>query len=76
MSYLSFERLEEKRSKSASPLCCSCDYRNHCNTRAPNFNRGWFDRVFLNCGWLDRGASPTQYECNFEKETVQSLKGI
>ncbi len=20
-----------------------------------NFNRGWLDRVFLNCGWLDRG---------------------
>ncbi len=35
--YLSSGRLEEKRSKSASPLCCSCDYRSHCNTRARQF---------------------------------------
>ncbi len=35
--YLSSGRLEEKRSKSASPLCCSCDYRSHCNTRAQQF---------------------------------------
>ncbi len=47
--YLSSGRLEEKRSKSASPLCCSCDYRSHCNTR-----------VFLNCGWLDRGKNTSQ----------------
>ncbi len=32
--YLSSGHLEVKRSKSASPLCCFCDYRNHCNTRA------------------------------------------
>ncbi len=25
-----------------------------------NFNRGWLDRVFLNCGWLDRGGGPAQ----------------
>ncbi len=35
--YFSSGRLEEKRSKSASPLCCSCDYRSHCNTRARQF---------------------------------------
>ncbi len=30
---------------------------NHCN-----FNRGWPDRVFLNCGWLYRGNKPFKIE--------------
>ncbi len=58
--YLSSGRLEEKREKleclKARPLCVvpliTVIIVIHAHL---NFNRGWLDRVFLNCGWLDRG---------------------
>ncbi len=53
--YLSSGRVEEKRSK-ARLLCVvpviTVVIVIHAHV---NFNRGWLDRVFLNCGWLDRG---------------------
>ncbi len=60
MSYLSSGHLEEKREKleclKARPLCVvpviTVIIVIHAHL---NFNRSWLDRVFLNCGWLDRG---------------------
>ncbi len=57
--YLSSERLEEKRSKSALlcvvPVITVIIVIHAHQYPSINFNRGWLDRVFLNCGWLDRG---------------------
>ncbi len=60
--YFSSGRLEEKRCK-ARLLCVvpviTVVIVIHAHV---NFNRGWLDRVFLNCGWLDRGLlSPTYH---------------
>ncbi len=60
MSYLSSGRLEKSALK-ARLLCVvpviTVDIVIHAHV---NFNRGWLDRVFLNCGWLDRGTETPQ----------------
>ncbi len=61
MSYLKSGRLEEKRVPSVVPVITVIIVI-HAQL---NFNRGWLDRVFLNCGWLDRGESPKTSDASY-----------